>query len=247
MMSRRQLLLAPLALSGCGPTRPLLHEGQQAWQLELPGQALPARMWLALPKGYAQSAQDWPLVVFLHGSGECGTDLEAVKRNGPPRLVAEGHDYPFILCSPQLDGTFDADGETDARWDPAWLHALLGQLRQRLRVDDRRVSVTGLSLGGHGAWRWLSVYPDELAAAVPICGWNDGVEACAKRPVPVRAYHGADDDVVPLADHRAAVERQRACGGSAELTVYPGVGHGAWIPAYVDPALWPWLLAQQRT
>jgi predicted peptidase len=242
-MNRRQLLLTTPALStallgGCAalpPTPPeaLAAGEQRPWQLE--GQ----RFWVWLPREYAQRSARWPLVVFLHGSGERGTDLEKVKVHGPPKHVAQGAAYPFILISPQL--------EEGARWDPERLHKLLVALQARLHVDPRRCVGTGLSMGGFGMWHWATAYPRDLAAIAPVCGFGDPARVAAMRGVPVRAYHGDQDMVVPLAPHVACVEALRAAGGTATLTVYPGVGHDSWTPAYQDPGLLPWLLAQHQT
>lgn len=245
MMTRRTVLLStPLALGACAKSPasqaawPALVEGQQALQLQLDGRAEPLRFWLFLPPGYLASPASWPLLVFLHGSGERGGDLEVVKMHGPPKHAALGADYPFVLCSPQL--------EAGASWNPDTLHALQAALRQRLRIDAARVLATGLSLGGHGVWNWAAAYPQDLAGIAPVCGFGEPARVCRAAQVPVRAYHGAADSVVPLARQQACVDALRACGGVAELTVYPGVGHNAWDPAYQDAGLVPWLMKQRR-
>jgi len=238
-MNRRQLLLmTPALLSACAALPPVPPAGlaageQRPWQLE--GE----RLWVALPRGYTERRDRWPLLVFLHGSGERGTDLEKVKVHGPPMHAARGAAWPFIVVSPQLE-----DG---ARWDPGRLHRLLGALQDRLHIDPRRCLGTGLSLGGFGVWHWATAYPRDLAAIAPVCGFGDPAKVAAMRHVPVRAYHGDQDLAVPLAPHVACVEALRAAGGSASLTVYPGVGHDSWTPAYNDPDLLPWLLAQRQT
>jgi len=240
---RRQLLLttpllaAPL-LSACAALPPTVPDGlaageQRAWTLA--GE----RFWVWLPREYTLRRERWPLVVFLHGSGERGTELDKVKVNGPPMHVARGAAYPFILISPQCD--------EGARWDPQRLHQLLLALQGRLHVDPQRCTGTGLSMGGFGMWHWAAAYPRDLAAIAPVCGYGDPATVAAMRHVPVRAYHGDQDTVVPLAPHVACVEALRAAGGTASLTIYPGVGHDSWTPAYQDPELLPWLLAQKQT
>jgi len=242
MMSRRHLLMtSPALVSACAslpsappvPPEGLAAGEQKAWQLE--GE----RMWVWLPPEYAQRRERWPLLVFLHGSGERGSDLEAVKRNGPPMLAARGTTYPLVLVSPQL--------EAGAVWNPERLHQLLAALKTRLHVDPQRCLGTGLSLGGHGMWHWASTYPRDLAAIAPVCGYGDPARVAAMRDVPVRAYHGDADTVVPLAKQQACVDALRAAGGRASFTIYPGVGHDSWTPAYQDPDLLPWLLAQRQS
>jgi len=240
VIARRALLASPLLMTACmhTPAAPQL-EGQHPFELPATaGLTEPVRMWLYLPPGYVASTRAWPLVVFLHGSGERGTELARVKAHGPPKLADRGANYPFILVSPQLD-----EGR---RWDAVPLHALLLALQTRLRVDRDRVCATGLSLGGHGVWDWATAYPQDLAAIAPVCGFGEPEDVCRLRQVPVRAYHGAADSVVPLARQQECVDALRACGGSVELIVYPGVGHDAWNPAYDDPALVRWLMAQAR-
>lgn len=239
MIHRRTLLASPwlMMMTACSHT-PHAAPRQQPLALDLPGRDLPLRSWLYLPPGYAEGSQAWPLVIFLHGSGERGNELARVKVHGPPKHVEQGRDYPFVLCSPQL--------EEGRAWQPADLHALIGALQARLRIDASRISATGLSLGGAGVWAWAAAYPQDLAAIAPVCGYGNPAAVCAARQVPVRAYHGAADTVVPLAAQQACVDALRACGGTADFTVYPGVGHDAWTPAYQDPALVPWLM-QQRT
>ncbi len=238
-MNRRQLLLTtPALLSACAALPPTVPDGlaageQRAWELE--GQ----RFWIWLPRDYAQRSERWPLVIFLHGSGERGTDLQKVKVHGPPKLVAAGAAWPAILVSPQCE-----DGQ---RWDPERLHKLLVALKARLHVDPQRCVGTGLSMGGFGMWHWATAHPRDLAAIVPVCGFGDPAKVGAMRAVPVRAYHGDQDTVVPLAPHVACVEALRAAGGTASLTIYPGVGHDSWTPAYNDPDLLPWLLSQRQT
>lgn len=242
-MTRRTAIsgvAAPFLLGACLNLPPLnLQEGTQAMAFELPGRALPLRCVLTLPSAYLRApAARWPLLVFLHGSGERGTDLEAVKMHGPPKLAALGAEWPVVLVSPQL--------EAGGTWSPDDLHALVTLLKARLRIDPQRVLATGLSLGGHGVWNWAASYPNDLAAIAPVCGYGDASRACRALKVPVRAYHGDADAVVPLAAQQACVDALRACGGTVDFIIFPGVGHNAWDPAYNDPDLLPWLLRQRR-
>lgn len=240
MITRRTAFASPLLMTACAlPAPDPLREGQHAQAFAGPGLGEPMRAWLHLPRGYLASSTPWPLVVFLHGSGERGNDLDKVKVHGPPKLAARGVDLPFVLVSPQL-----ADGR---RWAAQELHALLAVLTTALRVDPARVTATGLSLGGHGVWEWATAYPRDLAGIAPVCGFGEPEDLCRMKQVPVRAYHGEADTVVPVAEQRACIEALRACGGTADFIVYPGVGHGAWEPAYDDPALLPWLMARRRT
>jgi predicted peptidase len=243
-LDRRALLGLPLALAMGGaaagaPTPPAA--GRQTEWATPASLAMSAtlRHWLVLPAGYhEQPRRAWPLVVFLHGSGERGRDLAKVKVHGLPKLIDAGARVPAIVVSPQC--------EENDEWDPHLLHALLLALRREWRIDPARVTATGMSMGGGGCWNWAMTWPDDLAGIAPVCGYGGHLRLARMRAVPVRAYHGADDTVVPLSAQRQLVDEFRALGGLAELTIYPGVGHDAWNPAYGDPGLLPWLLARAR-
>jgi len=234
-------LLACLVLgAGCRTTDPEPPPGQSARRFEgTLTRRVAYRYLLYLPGAYADDAsRRWPLVLFLHGSGERGDDLEAIKRHGPPKLLASRDDFPAVVVSPQCpEGEF---------WDARALVALLDDVTRRLRVDPDRVVVTGLSMGGRGTWNLAMTAPDRFAAIAPICGGAIPDRACRLRDVPVRAYHGAKDAVVPLLESRTVVDAVKACGGDAELVVYPGATHDAWSATYADPAFWEWLLSRRR-
>jgi predicted peptidase len=197
------------------------------------------RYLLYLPKSYAADpSKRWPLLLFLHGSGERGDDLAKVKVHGPPTLLDARDDFPFVVVSPQCP-----EGE---RWSADALAALLDDVTKRLRIDLDRVCVSGLSMGGRGTWDLAMTYPERFAAIAPVCGGALPDRACRLKDVPVRAYHGAKDTTVPLAESETVIEAVRRCGGAAELLVDPEAGHDSWTAAYSDPALWEWLLSKRR-
>lgn len=177
-----------------------------------------------------------PLLIFLHGSGERGTDIEKVKVHGPPGLVLTDPQFPFIVVSPLLE----ADGD----WDVGKLELMLTQVRQRVRIDPNRIYLTGLSRGGHGTWRWAVTHPGLFAAIVPISGHGNPQLACLLKQTPVWAFHGALDTVVPPSGSSDMAAAVNACGGNARLTIYPDAGHDAWTRTYDDPFLYTWLLHQ---
>lgn len=192
-----------------------------------------------LPVAAATRPAGWPLLLFLHGSGERGADLARVKVHGPPKY-ADGHpDFPFILISPLLPAEQD--------WDVAKLDRILKHALATLPVDPQRIYLTGLSRGGHAAWRWAAAEPDRFAAVAPVAGRGDPKTACALKDVPVWAFHGDRDDVVTPEGSFDMSRAIRACGGrQSRLTIYPDLGHNAWDPAYADPALYFWLLSHRR-
>ena len=195
---------------------------------------------LYLPPGYDAGANDrpWPLLMFLHGSGETGTDLAKLKLYGLPKVIEQKKfDHPCIVVSPQ----------TPVRgWSPDVLVALLDEVIAEHRVDKDRVYLTGLSMGGFGTWHTAAAHPDRFAAIVPICGGGNPADAAKLKAVAVWAFHGAKDEAVPLRASEQMVDALKAAGADVKFTVYPNTGHDAWTPAYDDPELYTWLLAQKR-
>jgi predicted peptidase len=200
---------------------------------------------LHVPRGRpADGAAAWPLVLFLHGSGERGDDLEAVKREGLPRLVERDGDFPFVVVSPQCPA-----GEAWYRY-PRTLVALLDRLLESQPVDPARVYLTGISMGGYGTWGLAARHPRRFAAIVPICGGGlrtDGFpeRIAALREVPVWAFHGALDDSVAPEESQRLVDALRTRGGDVRFTLYPDLGHDCWTRAYGESALYAWMLSHR--
>jgi predicted peptidase len=195
------------------------------------------RYFVAVPDGYSQREQ-WPLLLFLHGAGERGDDLEAVKRHGPPKLVGAGKKFPFILIAPQCPA--------GAVWTAPALFSLLDHVAATHHVDRLRVCVTGLSLGGYGTWLLGTSDPGRFAALAPICGWGDTTAVDGLHDVPVWAFHGRKDLVVPFARGMAMVQALNAAGGNARMTEYPEAGHDSWTETYDNPEFYEWLLNPRR-
>lgn len=200
---------------------------------------VPARLeyLLSLPTDYGKSRKSWPLVLFLHGSGESGNDLSKVKVHGPPKLVDANGPFPFILVSPQSPGR---------GWDPHVLNALLDSVIKKYRVDKNRVYVTGLSMGGYGTWALAAAYPGKFAALAPICGGGNPADAGKLARLPIWVFHGAKDTTVPPSRSEEMVEALKAAGGNPKFTLYPDAGHDSWTATYDNPEFYKWLLAQKR-
>jgi len=194
---------------------------------------------LYLPDGYGATRRKWPLMLFLHGKGECGEDIALVRKNGPPMLVGRAkQQLPFIVVSPQC--------RKDKWWDPGDLMKLLERVQSKLAVDDRRIYVSGLSMGGFGTWAMITAYPKKFAAAVPICGGGNPALANKIKNLPVWVFHGDADETVPLERSQAMVDALEAARGKVQFTVYPGVGHDSWTRTYANPEVFDWLLKQKR-
>ena len=198
---------------------------------------------LYLPQGYrADGSHQWPLVLFLHGAGERGSDLNLVKRHGIPKLAEEGNHLPFIALSPQCPehSTWSLESHN--------VMALLDEVIQSHAVDTSRVYLTGLSLGGYGTWHLATLYPHRFAAIAPICGggfWMYGFpeRASVLKDMPAWVFHGAKDPTVPLEESEKMVSALRECGAEVRFTVYPDALHDSWTETYDNPELYEWLLS----
>ncbi|MGA2867197.1 MAG: prolyl oligopeptidase family serine peptidase [Verrucomicrobiota bacterium] len=192
---------------------------------------------LFLPQGYETSDKRWPLMLFLHGAGESGSDLAKVKLHGPPKLVESKPDFPFIVVSPQ---------SPRMGWNVEALNALLDDIIHQYRVDEDRVYLTGLSMGGYGTWSLAAAHPDKFAAIVPICGGGKTADAPKLARLPIWVFHGAKDPAVPVARSKEMVEAIKAAGGNPKFTIYPEAAHDSWTETYNNPELYQWLLEQKR-
>lgn len=182
-----------------------------------------------------------PILLFLHGAGERGSDNQLQLVGLPSQFVESRWRKVFqgFVIVPQCPQGESWTGNLDA------VESLLNEWRNDLRVDRRRVYVTGLSMGGYGTWALAARRPEWIAAAVPICG--GGEIATAKRlvSVPIWAVHGLKDESVRPSESRAMIEAIRREGGQPQLTELPGVGHDSWTQTYRDPdGVLAWMFRQ---
>ncbi len=192
---------------------------------------------LSLPADYHNTKTNWPLVLFLHGSGESGKNIHRVKTHGLAKLADVNGPFPFILVSPQ---------SSRRGWDPEKLNALLDEVVEKYRVDKDRVYVTGLSMGGYGTWDLAAAHPEKFAAIAPICGGGNPEDALVLTKLPTWVFHGAKDKTVPLKRSEEMVAALKAAGGNPKFTVYPDAGHDSWTETYNNPEFYQWLLSQKR-
>ncbi len=202
---------------------------------------------LYLPEDYSKGDNKFPLMIFLHGAGERGTNLSAVESHGPPKLVKNGKKFPFIIVSPQCP--------SNEHWDPDAVIALLDHIIKNYRVDTNRIYLTGLSMGGYGTWVTASKYPERFAAIIPICGGGNTIELSmllqskkeAIKTLGVWTFHGAKDPVVPLAESEKMVKAFKMAGcQEVKLTIYPEAQHDAWTETYNNNEIYDWLLKHSR-
>ncbi len=193
--------------------------------------------WLFLPADYGKTDKSWPLILFLHGAGESGTNLAKVKIHGIPKIVEKKKDFPFIAVSPQCPGR---------GWNVEALNGLLDDVLAHYKVDQDRVYLTGLSMGGFGTWALASAHPERFAALAPICGGGNPDNAAKLKDIPIWVFHGAQDKTVPPARSEAMVKAIKEAGGNVKHTVYPEAGHDSWTVTYNNPELYEWFLQQKR-
>jgi len=195
---------------------------------------------LYLPDHYNDdTTKKWPLLIFLHGSGESGNDIQKVKAHGPPQLIEQKKSFPFIVISPQSD--------VPNGWDTDNLYKLLQQVKKTHRVDGQRIYLTGLSMGGFGTWALAMKHPEEFAAIAPICGGGDTSNAWKLRNIPVWCFHGVLDNVVPVAGSGNMVKATSRYNPNVRFTVYPDRNHNSWDTTYnSNDSLYNWLLAQTK-
>ncbi len=211
-----------------------------------------------VPRGYTAD-REWPCIVFLHGRGESGRDgLKQVAQGLGQAILWDQERWPFIVIMPQKP-------EAGAMWEDYAdaVMAALQEARRELRIDPDRIALTGLSQGGHGTWTIGAAFPDVWSALVPICGFpgrsfGPGSEArqAAERlapaiaHLPVWAFHGESDRVVPAEQTRVMIEALESAGAKPRATYYAGVDHNCWDKAYreerTDGGVAAWLLKQRR-
>ena len=211
---------------------------------------------LLTPKNY-EPGKKYPLVLFLHGAGERGTDNSAQLKHGAGLFLepAVREKYACFVVAPQCP---PEQKWTDIDWQnggplppepsaPAKLTlAVLEGLTKEFSIDPERLYVTGLSMGGYGSWDHICRSPSRWAAAVPICGGGDKSSAARVKDMAIWAFHGDADKAVPVERTREMIEALRAAGGHPLYSEYPGVEHDSWTAAYQEPELLPWLFAQRR-
>lgn len=209
-----------------------------------------------LPQGYHSNSNDYPVVISLHGIKEKGTtsrdrnrilaDLAKVDNVGLPKYVKYGKKYPFILISPQLKSNYGS-------WPGSYVIEVLNHVKKHLRIDDRRVYLTGLSLGGFGVWRTAGDYPEVFAAIAPVCAGGNALHRAddiARANLPVWGFHGSNDRVVSYTVTTRMVNAvnsaPRKPNPLAKATIFPGMGHIIWDKAYNQTDVLNWMMRHRK-
>ena len=196
------------------------------------------------PKNYSQDGKKVPLMLFLHGRGESDGPLSVVAKWGPPRRLAAGEHMKYLVVSPQCPReSFWSNDDQQVR-----LLELLAHIKQTYNIDEDRIYITGLSMGGFGTWRLAADHPEMFAAAAPICGKGEPKHAAKLTELPIWAWHGTEDRAVPYQCSVDMVDAIKAAGGTkVRFTTLAYIGHFSWQAAYQSDDLYSWLDRQRAS
>jgi predicted peptidase len=223
--------------------------------LSTSGHKLPYRQ---LAPAKVEAGKKYPLVVFLHGAGERGSDNKKQLVHGMNDFASDAimAKYPAFVVAPQcadekkwveVDWTLDSHTMPEQPSDPlAATFELIDVLQKTQPIDAQRIYITGLSMGGYGTWDAISRRPELFAAAAPICGGGDPAMAKQIQFVPLWVFHGDKDEAVKVNRSREMVQAIKDVGTDVKYTEYKGVGHDSWTQTYKDPAFYEWLFAQRK-
>lgn len=197
--------------------------------------------YLYFPKDYEPEGEaSFPILLFLHGGGEAGGELKAIKKSGPPRLIVEGKEFPFLILAPQHP-------HAKKWWNTAAVKQLLDEVVAKHNIDTDRIYLTGLSRGGGAAWELAVNYPETFAAMAVVCGMAPVPYAgWVNKEMPIWVFHGEEDEAIPFYESANMVEKLESMSHPIRFTRYPGVGHNAWDKAYATEELYDWFMAQEK-
>ncbi|MDG0792316.1 alpha/beta hydrolase-fold protein [Cohnella ginsengisoli] len=199
---------------------------------------------LFLPRDYASTEANYPLILFLHGINRRGSDIQRLDGYGLAWVAENKQDFPFIVVTPQCPADSDWTKEYDS------ILALVSDIQENHRVDEDRLYVAGFSMGGHGTWDYASRSPQLFVAFVPMSGWFDPSKAMLLTEVPIWAFHCVDDDKVPVSETKDMVQALTAIGAHVNVTYFAGLRHDAYkviFETFSNAVLFEWLLKQKKT
>lgn len=227
-------VLIILLLQSCAAQKNLLEGEQEV----LFSQHL--QYYLYYPDNYfSEEDQDFGLLLFLHGGGESGQELNELKKHGPPKMMADGYPFPFLVLAPQ-------NPYEKQWWDIRVVNTLLDSIVENNRVDKKRIYLTGLSRGGSAAWEMAVQYPNKFAALAVVCGMAPTPYAhWLNKEMPIWVFHGVEDKVIPVSESDTMVEKLKEMNFDVQYSRYEGVGHNSWSRAYADDELYQWMNRQK--
>lgn len=199
---------------------------------------------LFVPHGY-DGSKKYPLILFLHGAGERGDDGQLPVMQGIGNAIKfKGGEkkFPCFVIFPQCKkrSSWKADSPDGKR-----ALAILEEIQKNYKIDNNRIYLTGLSMGGYGTWSLATAHPNKWAAIAPICGGGDPAAAESIKHIPCWCFHGAEDKAVPVGRSREMIKALEKVGGQPRYSEFPYVGHNSWDSAYVTPELIPWMLGHR--
>lgn len=181
-----------------------------------------------------------PLILFLHGSGEKGTEIEKVKIHGPFKYLKNNKIEAYVLAPQCPENEY---------WDEETLFQLILKIKKENNIDSNKIYLTGLSIGAWGAWNLAFAHPDTFAALVPIAGFVDRVpmiENCKIKNIPIRIFHGLLDDVADVNYSITIYKKLQKCNSDIELTIFDDANHDSWTRVYDNPEIYEWMLKQKK-
>lgn len=193
--------------------------------------------WINVPE--KESTEKQPVLIFLHGKSLSGTDLNRVRRYGVLRAMDKGRKIPAIVVAPQV---------AKGNWNPDKVLEVLEYVKKNYNVDESRIYVCGMSLGGYGTLHFAGKYADKITAAVAICGGGNVSDGCKLATIPLWIQHGDVDYIVPMSESKKVVEAIKKCNESADvtLTIIKGGNHGNVERLFHEDAMYDWLFKQKR-
>jgi predicted peptidase len=197
--------------------------------------------YLYFPPEYDKMAEaKFPLLLFLHGGGESGGDLDLIRENGPPKLLAEGKEFPFLILAPQ-------NPHKKQWWNVRAVLKLLERITSEYRIDPDRLYLTGLSRGGNACWEIATQFPDTFAAMAVVCAMSPVPYAhWINKSMPIWVFHGTEDPVIPFSESQEMVLKLKEMGYDVRFTAYEGIGHNSWEKAYLEEGLYEWFLKYSK-
>lgn len=199
------------------------------------------RYYLYYPQDYLENEnKSFGLLLFLHGGGDAGRDLESLTSGGPPKMLVEGKQFPFLVLAPQ-------NPHKKKWWNTTAVVQLLDSIVASNRVDSKRVYLTGLSRGASAAWELATQYPKKFAAMAVVCGMTPLPYAhWIDKNMPIWVFHGDKDEVIPVSESDNMVQKLNSMGYEVKYTRYENVGHNCWDKAYTTEELYEWISQQKR-
>lgn len=188
----------------------------------------------------ANTKEKKPLIIFLHGSGEKGTDIEKVKTHGPLKYL-KTHELDSYILAPQCP--------ENEYWNEEVLYRLILKIQKENNIDNSRIYLTGLSMGAWGAWNLAFAHPETFAALVPIAGYVDRVpmiENCKIKHIPTQIFHGELDDVVNMDYSISIYKKLKTCNANVQLTLFDDAGHDSWSKVYDNQDIYDWMFKQKK-